>query len=122
MSRIRVGVVGAGGIGGTHLRAYAAWHDLCEIVAVADVHQLAAQERAAKFGARVHEMAFMRDKAYHVGIAVVVDQKSLPDPTFEMFDHGNPDDERERKWGIVVGVPEFKSLRREVVKWIHDLT
>ena len=50
MTRTRVAVIGAGGIGGTHLRAYAAWPDLCEIVGVADVDLGAAQSRATAFG------------------------------------------------------------------------
>lgn len=52
MSKIRVAVIGAGGIGGTHLKAYAACPDLCEIVAVADIHLPAAEERVAHFGGR----------------------------------------------------------------------
>lgn len=52
MNRVRVAVVGAGGIGGTHLKAYADWPDRCEIVGIADIHFPAAQERAAVFGGR----------------------------------------------------------------------
>ncbi|MCC6456944.1 MAG: Gfo/Idh/MocA family oxidoreductase [Caldilineaceae bacterium] len=71
MSRIRVGVVGAGGIGGAHLRAYAAWPDLCEIVAVADVHLPAAQERAAQFGARAfQEYTQMMDETQPDAISI----------------------------------------------------
>jgi predicted dehydrogenase len=51
MTKYRVAVIGAGGIGSTHLRAYAAWPDLCEIVGVADVDLSAAQSRATAFGA-----------------------------------------------------------------------
>jgi predicted dehydrogenase len=51
MTKLRVAVIGAGGIGGTHLNAYAALPDLCEVVGVADVALPAAQEKAAPFGA-----------------------------------------------------------------------
>ena len=50
MAKIRVAVIGAGGIGGTHLNAYQALADQCEIVGVADINLAAAQERCAKFG------------------------------------------------------------------------
>ncbi len=48
--KLRVAVVGAGGIGGTHLKAYADWPDLCEIAGVADINLSAAEERVAVFG------------------------------------------------------------------------
>lgn len=50
MSKTRVAVIGAGGIGGAHLRAYAAQHDRCEIVGIADVDQSATKARAAEYG------------------------------------------------------------------------
>jgi predicted dehydrogenase len=50
MSLTRVAVIGAGGIGGTHLNAYAALPELCEIVGVADVDLAGAQARAERFG------------------------------------------------------------------------
>ena len=46
MAKLRVAVIGAGGIGGAHLRAYAAWPDLCELVGVADVDLGVAKARA----------------------------------------------------------------------------
>ena len=52
MAKIRVAVVGAGGIGGTHLRAYAHWSELCDIVGVADIDLAAAEEKAALFGCK----------------------------------------------------------------------
>jgi predicted dehydrogenase len=55
MVKIRVAVIGAGGISGTHLRAYAALSDLCEIVAVADVDPAAAAARGAEFGAASYQ-------------------------------------------------------------------
>ena len=48
MAKVRVAIIGAGGIGGTHLQAYAALPEQCEIVGIADVHLPAAQERAAQ--------------------------------------------------------------------------
>ena len=50
MSRIRIGIIGAGGIAGAHLRAYAAHAQRCQIVGIADIVESAAQARAAEFG------------------------------------------------------------------------
>src|SRR5262245_23913471 len=55
MTGIRVAVVGAGGIGREHLRAYAAWPDLCEIVGVADIDLPAAQEKAQPYSAQAFQ-------------------------------------------------------------------
>lgn len=52
MTKIRVAVIGAGGIAGAHLRAYAAQADRCEIVGIADIDEGAAQARATEFGGR----------------------------------------------------------------------
>ncbi|MCS6826100.1 MAG: Gfo/Idh/MocA family oxidoreductase [Caldilinea sp.] len=51
MSKLRIGVIGAGGIGEAHLRAYAAWPELCEIVAVADIDFAIAQMKASRYRA-----------------------------------------------------------------------
>lgn len=53
MTSIRVAVIGAGGIAGAHLRAYAAHADRCEIVGIADVLESAAREKAATYGGAV---------------------------------------------------------------------
>ena len=55
MAKIRIAVVGAGGIGGTHIKAYAALSDQCEIVGIADVHLPAAQERADQVQSRAFQ-------------------------------------------------------------------
>ena len=52
MAKIRIAVIGAGGIGGVHLRAYTSHADRCEIVGIADVVEEAAGARAAEFGGR----------------------------------------------------------------------
>src|SRR5690606_4089979 len=52
MSKLRIAVIGARGIGTTHLRAYAAYPDLCEIVGIADINLSAAEEKAAQYGAK----------------------------------------------------------------------
>ena len=52
MRKIRVAVIGAGGIAAAHLRAYAAHTQRCEIVGIADVVASAAQEKAAIYGGR----------------------------------------------------------------------
>src|SRR5947208_13507612 len=50
MTKTRIGIVGAGGIGGTHLKAYSELPDQCEIVGIADVNLAAAQERVKQVG------------------------------------------------------------------------
>ena len=50
MKKLRAAVIGAGGIAGTHLRAYAAQSERCQIVGIADVDETAAQARADEYG------------------------------------------------------------------------
>jgi len=50
MTKSRIAVIGAGGIAGAHLRAYAAQAERCEIVGTADVDETAAQARADEYG------------------------------------------------------------------------
>ena len=52
MAKIRIAIIGAGGIGGTHLRAYSAHSERCEIVGIADVVESAARAKAEEFGGR----------------------------------------------------------------------
>lgn len=51
---MRVAVVGTGGIGSVHLRAYADLPELCEIVGVADVHLPSAEDRAIQYGGKAY--------------------------------------------------------------------
>ena len=53
MAKIRMAVIGAGGIAGAHLRAYAAHAERCEIVGIADALESAAREKAATYGGAV---------------------------------------------------------------------
>lgn len=55
MAKIKIAVIGAGGIGGTHLRAYSDWPAICEIVGIADVNRAAAEEKATKFGGQAFD-------------------------------------------------------------------
>ena len=50
MPKTRIGIVGAGGIAGAHLRAYAAHADRCQIVGIADIDESAANRRTDEFG------------------------------------------------------------------------
>lgn len=51
MSKLRIGLVGAGNIGQTeHLKAYMNMKDVAEVVAVADINLKRAQEAAEKYG------------------------------------------------------------------------
>lgn len=52
MNKIRVAIIGAGGIAGAHLRAYRAHAERCEIVGIADVVFEAARAKAADYGGR----------------------------------------------------------------------
>ncbi len=52
MAKIRIAVIGAGGIAAAHLRSYASHAERCEVVGIADVVESAAQEKAAQFGCR----------------------------------------------------------------------
>lgn len=54
MSKIRVGAIGVGGIGGSHLRLTRNCADVMEAVAVCDVNQDIAQRVAEEFGAEAH--------------------------------------------------------------------
>ncbi len=50
MAKLRIGIIGSGGIAqGCHMRGYAAIPDLCEIVACADVNEATAKAAAEKF-------------------------------------------------------------------------
>lgn len=72
----------------------------------------------AEFAGKLHEFYYKRGKEFHIGVAVVVDEKHLPNPDFEMF---NPDDQEcppDRQWGVIMGMPNYPIIREEVVKWM----
>ena len=50
MSKTRVAVIGAGGIAGAHLRAYASQAERCQIVGVADIDEKVARSRTEEHG------------------------------------------------------------------------
>ncbi|MCW6007242.1 Gfo/Idh/MocA family oxidoreductase [Micromonospora sp. CPCC 205371] len=57
---LKVGIIGAGGIAGTHIGGYQEFADECRIVAICDVTPARAKERRAKFGldeTRVYDSA-----------------------------------------------------------------
>ena len=53
MTKTRVAVIGAGGIAGAHLRAYATHCERCQIVGIADIDEAAAEARSEEFGGQV---------------------------------------------------------------------
>ncbi len=53
MNKIRVAVIGAGGIAEAHLRAYASLAERCEIVGIADIDESAARAKAEEHGGQV---------------------------------------------------------------------
>ena len=53
MPKTRIAIVGAGGIAGAHLRAYAAHSDRCQIVGIADIDAAAARDKAGQYGGQV---------------------------------------------------------------------
>ncbi len=55
MAKVRVAVIGAGGIAAAHLRSYATHAERCEVVGIADVVEPAAQEKAATYGGRAFD-------------------------------------------------------------------
>lgn len=52
---VKVGLIGAGGIAGAHIKGYHAHSDVVSIVAVADAFPASAQSRAAEFDAEVFD-------------------------------------------------------------------
>ncbi len=54
MTKTRVAIIGAGGIGSTHLRAYADWPDRCEIVGVADIQLPLAEAKVQQYGGKAY--------------------------------------------------------------------
>lgn len=75
-------------------------------------------KEAGRFGAKVHELAVKRDRAFHIGVAVVVDKEKLPPLQFEMFHPQDSELPPDQQWGVLVGVPDFKGVRRVVARWM----
>ncbi len=76
MTRIRVAVIGAGGIAAAHLRAYAAHAERCQIVGIADVVEEAAATRAAEFGGRAYsDTIAMLDEAQPDAVSICTPPK-----------------------------------------------
>jgi UDP-N-acetylglucosamine 3-dehydrogenase len=55
MAKIKVAVIGAGGIGGTHLAAYKFWQEKCEIVGIADINLAPAEAKAREYGSKAFQ-------------------------------------------------------------------
>lgn len=72
----------------------------------------------AEFAGKLHEFYFKRGKEFHIGVAVVVDEKNLPSHDFEMFDPEDQESPSDRQWGVLIGIPNFPLVRQEVVKWM----
>ena len=49
-SLLRVGIIGTGGIGSTHIRGYLKFSDVCRIVALCDTNLARAEEKKSVFG------------------------------------------------------------------------
>jgi predicted dehydrogenase len=54
MSRLKIGIIGTGGISHSHVRGYKGNDDLAEIVAVADINEDRAREAAEEWGVPKH--------------------------------------------------------------------
>ncbi len=52
MAKIGIGIIGAGGIAGSHAEAYRTFPDLCEVVAFADIVPGKAEASAKQYGAK----------------------------------------------------------------------
>lgn len=73
---------------------------------------------AGQFAAKIHEFAYKRLEPFHLGVAVVTDEATIPTPSFEMFNPVDAELPQNKQWGVLIGVPSFQDLRREVVQWI----
>ena len=64
--RLRVGIIGAGGIAGLHAEAYSQMPDTVTVTAVSDINAQAAEALSGKLGAKAYE-------DYHAMLATDVD-------------------------------------------------
>jgi len=76
MAKLRVAVIGAGGIGDAHLRAYAAWPELCELVGVADIDLEMARAKAARYAIPAYaDVQAMLDACQPDGVSICTPPK-----------------------------------------------
>jgi hypothetical protein len=72
----------------------------------------------AEFAGKLHDFFFKQGKEFNIGVAVVVDERYVPKPDFEMFEPQDQELTADRQWGVIMGMPNYLRIRQEVVKWM----
>lgn len=76
MSKIKIGIIGAGGIAKVHLQAYSHFPERCQIVGIADIIEAAATAKARQFGGQAYTDAErMLDEAKPDAISICTPPK-----------------------------------------------
>ena len=91
MSKLRIGIIGSGGIAqGSHMKGYAAIPDLCEMVATCDVKEETAKEAAERFGIKHTYTDYneMLQKEKLDGVSVCTPNKFHKQPTVDALNAG----------------------------------